>query len=203
MLTLRDRLGPDHGALRADVVPKLRCTKCGGRQVGIISTPGTKEYGGNPYLKRRMSGATMAARLRRGACAGRLSPEHRPAYGASRLGPQSCPAPWLFRAEMRSIPSVAATQPPIARPSRAVQPSTLVLRCAIPTPNLRILKRSGAAPTFRISAPAASFRPPIFLVRGWPWWPATAAHSELNVVALQPSVAGLNSSRRPSSSRTA
>jgi len=114
---------------------------------------------------------------------------------ARRLG---CSAP-----EMRSIPSVAATQPPIARPSRAVQPSTLVLRCAIPTPNLRILKRSGAAPTFRISAPAASFRPPIFLVRGWPWWPATAAHSELNVVALQPSVAGLNSSRRPSSSRTA
>lgn len=51
MLALRDRLGPDHGALRADLVPKLRCTKCGGRQVGIISIPGTKEYGGNPYLK--------------------------------------------------------------------------------------------------------------------------------------------------------
>src|SRR5690606_26477440 len=98
MLTLRDRLGPDHGAVRADVVAKPRRTKRGGRQVGVLSPPGTKEYGGNPYLKRRMSGATMAARLRRGACAGRLSPEHRPAYGASRLGPQSCPAPWLFRA---------------------------------------------------------------------------------------------------------
>jgi hypothetical protein len=47
--TLRDRLGPDHGALRADLVPKLRCAKCGSRQVGIIITPGTKEYGGNPY----------------------------------------------------------------------------------------------------------------------------------------------------------
>lgn len=49
LLALRDRLGPDHGALRADLVPKLRCSKCGSRQVGIFSTPGTKEYGGNPY----------------------------------------------------------------------------------------------------------------------------------------------------------
>lgn len=49
LLALRDRLGPDHGALRADLVPKFRCAKCGNRRVGIISTPGTKEYGGNPY----------------------------------------------------------------------------------------------------------------------------------------------------------
>lgn len=48
LLALRDCLGPNHGALRADLVPKLRCAKCGSRRVGII-TPGTKEYGGNPY----------------------------------------------------------------------------------------------------------------------------------------------------------
>ena len=47
LTVLRDRLGPDHGALRADLVPKLRCAKCGSRRVGIIITPGTKEYGGN------------------------------------------------------------------------------------------------------------------------------------------------------------
>jgi hypothetical protein len=44
MLALRDRLGPDHGAMHDDLVPKLRCTKCGSRKVGIIFTPGTKEY---------------------------------------------------------------------------------------------------------------------------------------------------------------
>ncbi len=51
MLALRDRLGPDHGAMHDDLVPKLRCTKCGKRSVGLTCTPGTKEYGGNPYLK--------------------------------------------------------------------------------------------------------------------------------------------------------
>jgi len=51
MIALRDRFGPDHGAMHDDLVPKLRCIKCGGKKVGIISTPGTKEYGGNPYLK--------------------------------------------------------------------------------------------------------------------------------------------------------
>lgn len=33
---LRDKLGPDHGALHDDLVPLLRCSKCGGRKVGII-----------------------------------------------------------------------------------------------------------------------------------------------------------------------
>lgn len=51
MIALRDRFGPDHGAMHDDLVPKLRCLRCGGKKVGIISTPGTKEYGGNPYLK--------------------------------------------------------------------------------------------------------------------------------------------------------
>ena len=45
MVALRERFGPDHGAMHDDLVPKLRCVKCGGRKVGIICTPGTKEYG--------------------------------------------------------------------------------------------------------------------------------------------------------------
>lgn len=53
LLALRDKLGPDHGAMRDDLVPKLRCSKCGGKDVGIIISPGTKEYGGNPYQKAR------------------------------------------------------------------------------------------------------------------------------------------------------
>lgn len=46
MHALRERLGPDHGAMHGDLVHKLRCAKCGGKKVGLICTPGTKEYGG-------------------------------------------------------------------------------------------------------------------------------------------------------------
>lgn len=56
LLALRDRLGPDHGVMHDDLAPKLRCTKCNGvrgRDIGIRITPGTKEYGGNPYAKAR------------------------------------------------------------------------------------------------------------------------------------------------------
>jgi hypothetical protein len=51
MLALRDRFGPDHGAMHDDLVPLLKCAKCGSKKVGIICTPGSKQYGGNPYLK--------------------------------------------------------------------------------------------------------------------------------------------------------
>jgi hypothetical protein len=51
MPALREKLGPDHGAMRDDLVPKLRCTKCGSKRVGLIYTPGTKEYGGNAKWK--------------------------------------------------------------------------------------------------------------------------------------------------------
>lgn len=44
MMALRDKLGPDHGAMHEDLVPKLRCSICGGKKVGLIRTPGTKEY---------------------------------------------------------------------------------------------------------------------------------------------------------------
>ncbi|WP_367226919.1 hypothetical protein, partial [Mesorhizobium sp.] len=36
LVKLRDKLGPDHGAMHDDLVPKLRCSKCGGKNVGII-----------------------------------------------------------------------------------------------------------------------------------------------------------------------
>jgi hypothetical protein len=35
---LRDRFGPDAPAM---VRPKLKCTKCGGKAVGLIYTPDT------------------------------------------------------------------------------------------------------------------------------------------------------------------
>lgn len=36
LLKLRDKLGPDHGAMHADLVPRLRCSVCGSKNVGII-----------------------------------------------------------------------------------------------------------------------------------------------------------------------
>jgi len=33
---LADRLGYSHGTLAADLSPRLRCSACGGRQVGIV-----------------------------------------------------------------------------------------------------------------------------------------------------------------------
>jgi hypothetical protein len=36
LLKLRDKLGPDHGAMHDDLVPRLRCSVCGSKNVGII-----------------------------------------------------------------------------------------------------------------------------------------------------------------------
>jgi hypothetical protein len=36
LLKLRDKLGPDHGAMHNDLAPKLRCSVCGSKNVGII-----------------------------------------------------------------------------------------------------------------------------------------------------------------------
>lgn len=33
---LAERLGPDHGALADDLLPKLRCSSCGGKQLGML-----------------------------------------------------------------------------------------------------------------------------------------------------------------------
>lgn len=32
---LADRLGRDHGCMHDDLAPKLRCSKCGGRKIGL------------------------------------------------------------------------------------------------------------------------------------------------------------------------
>ncbi|RUU29786.1 hypothetical protein [Mesorhizobium sp. M6A.T.Ce.TU.016.01.1.1] len=48
-LKLRDRLGPDHGAMHDDLVPKLRCTKCRGKKVGItVHLKSNEKRGGGP-----------------------------------------------------------------------------------------------------------------------------------------------------------
>ena len=36
---LSDRLGPDTPAMHDDLAPRLRCRKCGGKQIGLIYTP--------------------------------------------------------------------------------------------------------------------------------------------------------------------
>ncbi len=55
-LALRDRLGPDHGSMRDDIVPKLKCSKCGGRKIGLIISPDPAKtagmsHAGNAYQK--------------------------------------------------------------------------------------------------------------------------------------------------------
>lgn len=42
---LRGKLGPDAPAMRDDLVPKLRCAKCRGKQIGLIYSPaGNNKY---------------------------------------------------------------------------------------------------------------------------------------------------------------
>lgn len=44
-IALRERLGPDHGAMHDDLVPKMRCTKCRGKKAGItINQESNKKY---------------------------------------------------------------------------------------------------------------------------------------------------------------
>ena len=55
LVALRARLGPDHGAMHDDLVPKLRCTKCQSKKVGIIISPRDANHrvegGRNLYAK--------------------------------------------------------------------------------------------------------------------------------------------------------
>lgn len=46
---LAKRLGREHGSMRWDLVPKLRCTKCGGKDVGLRLAPPTGSPG-RPYV---------------------------------------------------------------------------------------------------------------------------------------------------------
>ena len=36
---LAARLGPDHGALHANLVPKLRCAECGSKRIALTMMP--------------------------------------------------------------------------------------------------------------------------------------------------------------------
>lgn len=36
LVALRERLGPDHGAMHDDLVPLFVCSKCGGKKLGLI-----------------------------------------------------------------------------------------------------------------------------------------------------------------------
>lgn len=51
---LRDRLGPDAPAMANDLEPKLRCSKCGSKKVGLIYAPDSDKVPGmgkNLYQK--------------------------------------------------------------------------------------------------------------------------------------------------------
>lgn len=59
LLALRDKFGPGFSILRKDLAPRLRCAACdpsSPRNVSLICTPGTREYGGNPYTKAKDGG---------------------------------------------------------------------------------------------------------------------------------------------------
>lgn len=39
LVKLAEKLGPDHGAMHDDLVRKLKCAKCGGRNVWLVVIP--------------------------------------------------------------------------------------------------------------------------------------------------------------------
>jgi hypothetical protein len=49
LLKLRDKLGPDALAMADDLTPKLRCSKCGGKKIGLIYSPNTGISMGGAY----------------------------------------------------------------------------------------------------------------------------------------------------------
>jgi hypothetical protein len=50
LIKIRDKLGPDAPAMSDDLVPRMRCTKCGGRKVGLTYSPPTEPRA--PFLRR-------------------------------------------------------------------------------------------------------------------------------------------------------
>ena len=51
---LKTKLGPDAPAMADDLIPKLRCAKCGGKDVGLIYSPDPSKHTGtgvSPYQK--------------------------------------------------------------------------------------------------------------------------------------------------------
>ena len=52
LIKLRDKLGPTHGSMHDDLAWKMRCSKCGGKKVGLIYSPGGNKHrvpGSNLY----------------------------------------------------------------------------------------------------------------------------------------------------------
>jgi ribosomal protein L37E len=45
---LAEKLGRDHGTLHKDLVPHLKCGKCGSKNIGLTLTPYYGESGGYP-----------------------------------------------------------------------------------------------------------------------------------------------------------
>jgi hypothetical protein len=43
LVKMRDKFGPDAPATRDDIVPKLRCSACGGREIGLVLSPRSNE----------------------------------------------------------------------------------------------------------------------------------------------------------------
>ena len=62
---LRDRLGPDAPAMADDLTPKLKCSKCGGKAIGLTYTPSqtNARHSGNPYVKAKGSGRLAFGRV--------------------------------------------------------------------------------------------------------------------------------------------
>lgn len=49
LTAIRDKLGPDAPAMADDLIPKLRCDRCGGKSVGLTYAPRLTDV--NPYLR--------------------------------------------------------------------------------------------------------------------------------------------------------
>ncbi|TIX28293.1 hypothetical protein [Mesorhizobium sp.] len=43
---LRDRFGPEAPAMADDIIPKLKCEKCGSKKVGLIYAPDSNKVSG-------------------------------------------------------------------------------------------------------------------------------------------------------------
>lgn len=46
---LAEKLGRDHSTLRKDLCPHLRCSKCGGKDIGLWISGGGRGPSGGPY----------------------------------------------------------------------------------------------------------------------------------------------------------
>ena len=59
---LSERFGPDAPAMYDDLVPRLKCTKCGGKQIGLTYPPNVAPSG-NPYRLTAVRNQARAAQF--------------------------------------------------------------------------------------------------------------------------------------------